>query len=77
MTATKKPYIGIKDTAACSGSLLSKINFFALRKIQKAIVPDTAGETTQLAAMVPTFPHETAAKPIEIITKPTIDPTIE
>ena len=31
MIATKKLYIGINETAAWDGSLLSKINFFALR----------------------------------------------
>ena len=77
ITATKKLYIGIKDTAACAGSLLSNINFLALRNKKKAMVPDTAGDTTQLAAIVPTFPHETASKPMDMITKPTIEPTIE
>ncbi|GIS05172.1 MAG: hypothetical protein CM15mP108_2760 [Gammaproteobacteria bacterium] len=32
---------------------------------------------TQLAAISPTVDHETEAKPIEIITNPTIDPTME
>ena len=53
------------------------MNFFALRNNKNAIVPEIAGETTQLAAMVPTLFHDTASKPIEIITKPTIEPTIE
>ena len=51
---------GIKDTAACAGSFLSRINFLALKNIKNAIVPEIAGETTQLAAMVPTLSQETA-----------------
>ena len=53
------------------------MNFFALKNNKNAIVPEIAGDTTQLAAMVPTLFHDTASKPIEIITKPTIEPTIE
>ena len=63
--------------AAEIGSSLSRINLCALKKIKKDKLPDIRGETTQLAAMFPTLPQDTASKPIEIITNPTIAPTIE
>jgi hypothetical protein len=40
------------------------------------MLPENNGEVTQLIAILPTFPHETASTPLVIKTKPTIDPTI-
>jgi hypothetical protein len=45
--------------------------------MKKDIAPEIIGDTTQLEAIFPTLDHETASKPNEIITKPTIAPTIE
>ena len=56
--AVKKLYRGIKETAAFSGSGLSKINFFALRNIRKDKLAAITGDVTQLAAISPTVDHE-------------------
>ena len=41
------------------------------------MVPASNGDTTQLAAIVPTCPHATASKETPTTVKPTIAPTIE
>ena len=43
----------------------------------KDIVPASSGDTSQLAAMVPTFSQCTASMPIPTAAKPTMAPTIE
>ena len=62
--------------AASPGLDLSKISFLADIYRPNAKVPENSGEVTQLIAILPTFPHETASTPLVIKTKPTIDPTI-
>ena len=49
----------MSDTAAREGSLLSKM--VCLKNNKNDIVPEIAGDTTQLAAMVPTLFHDTAS----------------
>jgi len=41
------------------------------------MVPASNGDTTQLAAIEPTFGHSTTSKPIPIEAKPTMAPTME
>ena len=48
-----------------------------LNMSRKAMVPDNSGETTQLAAIEPTFAHLTASNPIPTAANPTIAPTME
>ena len=67
----------MSDIAACSGLGLSSMNFLALKNIKNDIVPAVIGDITQLDAIVPTLDQDTASKPREITTKPTIAPTIE
>ena len=43
----------------------------------KARNPDTTGDVIHELAIPPTVPHETFAKPLEIITNPIMAPTIE
>src|SRR5210317_2359117 len=62
--------------AASPGLDLSKISFLAEIYRPNANVPENSGEVTQLIAILPTLPHETASTPLVINTKPIMDPTI-
>ena len=56
---------------------MSRTSFWTLRKSNNAINPENTGETTQLAAMEPTWPQLTESSEIPTTAKPTIAPTME
>lgn len=59
------------------GSVRSRISTCTVRKMKKAMTPETSGDTTQLSTIWPTLPHCTASMPMPTAAKPTIAPMME